>query len=184
MFTTASSESGFSDVQTEEEEEEDQIVCPEPVKTGLNQTIEKASTIDSNQLETGICTKNEMSESTLTIKAHEESVEESQINSSDILSDISPQDILSDISPQDILSKDLTIPVFIPSMDYVAGVPPEFLPPFFPSSDPVLRLGLEGANESSGNMPGDENYEELYSKLIASAARSAALANRLAEIHR
>jgi hypothetical protein len=37
---------------------------------------------------------------------------------------------------------------------------------------------------SSDSSEPEENYEELYSKLIASTARSAALANRLAEIHR
>jgi hypothetical protein len=179
MFTTASSESGFSDAQTEEEEEEeDHSVCSEPSKTDSNQIIEANTVPGSNQLETGICTENEMSESTVTIKAPEESTEESQIN------DIPSSDILSDILPQDILSNDLTIPIFVPPLDYVAGVPPEFLPSFFPSEDPVLKLGLDGVNDASANVPVDENYEELYSKLIASAARSAALANRLAEIHR
>ena len=105
-----------------------------------------------------------MSESTLTIKAPEETAE----------------DILSEDDSQN--ENELTIPIFIPSMDYVAGVPSELLPPFFPSEDPILRLGLDGANRGSETV--DENYEELYSKLIASTARSAALANRLAEIHR
>ncbi len=65
----------------------------------------------------------------------------------------------------------------------------EFLPPLFPSDDPILRLGLDSAargseNDVTAGVVVDENYEELYSKLIASTARSAALANRLAEIHR
>jgi hypothetical protein len=91
-----------------------------------------------------------MSASTVTIKAAEEAA-----------ADVSPNDV--SILP--------TIPIFIPSLDYVTGVPPDLLPPIFPTDDPISRLGLGGADRASEDDPVAENYEELYSKLIASTAR-------------
>jgi hypothetical protein len=88
-----------------------------------------------------------MSASTVTIKAAEEAA--------------------ADVSPNDVSTLP-TIPIFIPSLDYVTGVPPDLLPPIFPTDDPISRLGLGGASEDD---PVAENYEELYSKLIASTAR-------------
>ena len=62
-----------------------------------------------------------------------------------------------------------SIPLFIPSLNYLAHVTSDMMPPLFPS-DVAASAG--------------ENYQELYHKLIASTARSAALANQLAEMHR
>ena len=170
-FQTTSSESGFSDAPTEEEEDDQSIAesVAESEAVSVEESVTENETAESQvQINTTdpyqiqICPENEMSASTLTIKA--------------------PEETTDDILSEDISQSELTIPIFIPSLDYVAGVPSELLPPFFPSEDPILRLGLDGANAIPDNV--DENYEELYSKLIASTARSAALANRLAEIHR
>jgi hypothetical protein len=57
--------------------------------------------------------------------------------------------------------------------------PPDLMPPLLPSRDPFARLDMD----NSSGLVVDDNYEELYQKLIASTARSAALASRLAEIH-
>lgn len=57
--------------------------------------------------------------------------------------------------------------VLVPPLDFFAQVPAELFPPLLQS---------KGDDE--------ENYSDLYQKLMASTARSAALANRLAEMHR
>ncbi len=59
--------------------------------------------------------------------------------------------------------------VFIPSLDFMTNVPSKLMPPLFPRPQNSLEV---------------EQYSELYHKLMASTARSAALANRLAEMHR
>jgi hypothetical protein len=72
-----------------------------------------------------------MSASTVTIKAAEDSAVDDSAN-----------DNSADDEP--------TIPVFIPSLDFVTGVPPDLLPPIFPTDDPFLRLGLGDANRGTG----------------------------------
>jgi hypothetical protein len=58
-----------------------------------------------------------------------------------------------------------SIAIFIPPLDLLAQVPDDLMPSLFPKAE-------------------EENYSELYHKLVASTARSAALANRLAEMTR
>ena len=156
LCPTTSSESGFSDAEAPTTEDDDDG----------NDDDDDVSIEVNKSKANPICVDNEMSASTVTIKA--------------------PDEPTPDILPSDVLPTPSTIPVFIPSLDYVTGVPPELLPPIFPSEDPISRLGLGigGAEQGSEENSVAENYEELYSKLIASTARSAALANRLAEIHR
>ena len=114
MFPTTSSESGFSDAQTEEEEENDDqsIISEVTDDKSESNPIESSDPSESNVIEKldqpgliQICDENEMSASTLTIKAVEES------NCDD------DNNVTND-------ETGLSIPIFIPSLDYVAGVPP------------------------------------------------------------
>lgn len=57
------------------------------------------------------------------------------------------------------------------------------MPPLLPQRDPFARLDVDNTGRETSGLV-DDNYEELYQKLIASTARSAALASRLAEIHK
>ena len=120
MFPTTSSESGFSDAQTEEEEENDDqsIISEVTDDKSESNPIESPDPSESNVIEKldqpgliQICDENEMSASTLTIKA----VEESNCDDDNNLS--ADNNETNDESG-------LSIPIFIPSLDYVAGVPP------------------------------------------------------------
>jgi hypothetical protein len=61
--------------------------------------------------------------------------------------------------------EDQSIVIFVPPLDLLAQVPDDLMPPLFPKAE-------------------DDNYSEIYHNLITSTARSAALANRLAEMTR
>ncbi len=125
----ASSESGFSEDNTPDSEQE-------------KECEEKSS--------------DPMTESTITIKNEEAEVEDPE-EPLEVIEAVETTETTEDLSQK-------SISVLIPSMEFMAEVPPDLFPPLLP--------------------PEDENYSDLYQRLMASTARSAALANRLAEMHR
>ena len=68
--------------------------------------------------------------------------------------------------------------ILIPTLDFMAQVPPDLFPPLLPKDD-NSELEFKSENEFET----EEKYSDLYQKLMASTARSTALANRLAEMH-
>ena len=61
--------------------------------------------------------------------------------------------------------------ILIPTLDFFAEVPPDLFPPLLPY--PNMELKSDSDFEST-----DEKYSNLYHNLMASTARSTALANR------
>ena len=182
MFPSSSSESGYSDrdCQMEEDESADiiarggtiDIIPPKPNCTATESNQETCETSDIPSIEV-----------TSEEDINEEAVEPTPLpNSSDALEEdnINSNNGNAEAEESKVeLPEEECIPLFMPSMNYLAQVPSDMLPPLFPS-----ELCQENKNGDLNNAIMVESYQELYQKLIASTARSAAIANRLAEVHR
>ena len=109
-----------------------------------------------------------MTQSTITIKNEEENENEA---------------VEAGTASEAVEAANLTS-ILIPPLDFIAQVPPSLFPPLLPKDDYYSIEAEAAASEAEGRSIQDGKYCDLYQNLIASSARSAALANRLAEMHR
>ena len=127
-----------------------------------------------------------MTESTITIKNDEEDNDsEAEMASTEAAVIVDSQPINDQVSetssnqnPAENMDQEqslLPVSILIPTLEFMADVPADLFPPLLPQNKD--KKDLEEAGQ-------DDEYSELYHKLMASTARSAALANRLAEMHR
>ena len=94
-----------------------------------------------------------MTESTMTIKNEEEAAEHH-------------------LTEVEVEASTENMSILIPTLDFMAQVPPDLFPPLLPQAN--TKFKSENADESET----EEKYSDLYQKLMASTARSTALANR------
>ena len=182
MFPSSSSESGYSDRECQLDEEENNG----EIETGASKdenSVLLAASLESIEEETTKENENPVIEvvEEQSIDVEKEKPKDSEVScgQAERTDKTSNDDKERSKSSSAELSEEECIPLFIPSMNYMAQVPPDMLPPLFPS-----EIGRENGENGSINPIMVESYQELYQKLIASTARSAAIANRLAEVHR
>ena len=94
-----------------------------------------------------------MTASTVTIKNDEETTE---------------QHLASLENEAEIEAATENMSILIPTLDFMAQVPPDLFPPLLP----------QAKSENGDESETEEKYSDLYQKLMASTARSTALANR------
>ena len=77
-------------------------------------------------------------------------------------------------------------PIFVPSMSYLAQVPPNMQPNLFPSEKKESFADLPERERIDENALDevDDNVRDLITRLSTSTSRGAFLANRLSDIHR
>jgi len=77
-------------------------------------------------------------------------------------------------------------PIFVPSMSYLAQVPPSMQPNLFPSEKKESFADLPERERIDENALDevDDNVRDLITRLSTSTSRGAFLANRLSDIHR
>jgi len=78
-----------------------------------------------------------------------------------------------------------SVPIFVPSMEYISQIPANLHPTLFPTEkDQREFLSQYELNGEDGFDMFDDNVKDLITRLMSSTARSAFLANSLADIHR
>ena len=115
-----------------------------------------------------------MTQSTITIKNEDENEASSSLEAFEAV-----EAVEADLEANQPLTS-----ILIPPLDFIAQVPPSLFPPLLPKDDLYDVTEDEKAAASEAATTQDGKYCDLYQNLIASSARSAALANRLAEMHR
>ena len=182
MFPSSSSESGYSDRDCQLDDDENN----ESNDTGAvkdESSVILAASLESIAEETSKENENPlievMEEKNLDFEKEKPKNSEGSCSEKKDTATSSIEDKDTDRVSDPDETEEECIPLFIPSMNYMAQVPPDMLPPLFPS-----EIGQENGANGSINPIMVESYQELYQKLIASTARSAAIANRLAEVHR
>ena len=121
-----------------------------------------------------------MTQSTITIKNEDES-EETSVEAAAVEA---AEEEVEEAEANQPLAEKLTMSILVPPLDFIAQVPPDLFPPLLPKDDLDEAAAMEAMDSSSSSSKDDGKYCDLYQNLIASSARSAALANRLAEMHR
>merc|ERR1719474_2661872 len=107
----------------------------------------------------------------------------------------SVKSILSEMNSEATASDDTKIekekdpgftPIFVPSMSYLAQVPPSMQPNIFPSEKKETIADLPERDRIDENALDevDDNVRDLITRLSTSTSRGAFLANRLSDIHR
>ena len=165
-----SSESGFSTDNMAEVETETETEEADPIKKNDASTTVDTEAAASTSTASALASDDPMTQSTITIKNEEPGIEDPEF-----------QELPANHEGErEIMS------ILVPPLDFIAQVPPDLFPPLLPKES---LLDEKEAGDSAEEEPGNEKYCDLYQKLIASTARSAALANRLAanrlpEMHR
>ena len=105
----------------------------------------------------------QMTESTMTIK-NDDNIEEPEV-----------EELEAEMANFDIEN----ISILIPTLDFFAEVPPELFPPLLPHDGRNEEKSQDSDfEETDRDRQIDGQYSSLYQRLMASTARSTALANR------
>jgi hypothetical protein len=105
----------------------------------------------------------QMTESTMTIK-NDDNIEEPEVE---------------DPEPEMVNWDNENMSILIPTLDFFAEVPPEIFPPLLPHDGRNQEKSQDSDFEETDiDRQIDGRYSNLYQRLMASTARSTALANR------